>query len=156
MAKVSAEKITHDFIDDLIKKIGLKADLKVSEDKEIVSVAITGENLGALIGFHGETLESLQLVTSLMLNRKFTDQEWKRVVVDIGNWRAERSSALTLMIENAIKEIESQKLEKLTLPTMSPSQRREAHLIVSEKFPDFETQSEGEEPNRRISLFKKS
>lgn len=155
MAKISAEKITFEFIDKIITDIGLKAELEVSEEKDQIVVNINGENLGALIGFHGETLESLQLLTTLVLNRKLQSEDWKRVIVDIGNWRVERTNNLKTMIENAVKEIKEQKLEKLTLPTMSASQRREVHLIVSENFPDYGSESEGEEPYRRTVLFKK-
>ncbi len=155
MGKVSAEKVTTEFITKLIDKIGLKADVSVEDNQDNVEVNIKGENLGALIGFHGETLESLQLISSLMLNRKLKEEEWKRVVIDIGNWRKERSVALTTLIENSVKELEAQKLERLTLPSMSASQRREAHVIVSENFSDYGTESEGEEPNRRVVLFKK-
>ncbi len=155
MGKVSSEKLTNDFVSDLIEKIGLKAEVSVVEGKESIEVTINGENLGALIGFHGETLESLQLITALFLNKKLGEGEWKRVIVDIGNWRKERTTALGAMLENSISEIEQQKLEKLVLPSMSASQRREAHVIVSEKFPEYATESEGEEPNRRIVLFKK-
>lgn len=155
MGKVSAEKLTKEFVTDIIEKIGLEAQVEVSEENESITVNINGDNLGALIGFHGETLESLQLITALYLNRKLGEGEWKRVIVDIGQWRKERSNTLVSLIENAVAEIDQQNLEKLVLATMSASDRRQAHVIVSEKFPDYETQSEGEEPNRRIAIFKK-
>lgn len=156
MGKDSAEKLTTKFVEKLVKDIGLKAEVSVEDKKEALEVNISGDNLGALIGFHGETLEGLQLLTSLFLNKNRSDEEWKRVVLDIGEWRKERSGALTNQIENAINELNQQNLERLTLPSMSASQRREVHVIVSEKFPEFGTESEGEEPNRRIVLFKKS
>ncbi len=156
MGKVSAEKLTTDFTKKIIKSIGLDAEVSVKETDEVVEVAIDGENLGALIGYHGETLESLQLLVSLMLNKKLEAEEWKRVSLDIGNWRAERSSALEEMVEKSVAELNGQKLEKISLPSMSASQRREVHVIVSERFPDLSTESEGDEPNRRIVLFKKS
>lgn len=156
MAKISSEKIVFNFVEKIINKIGLKADLKVKEENDVVNVIINGDNLGALIGFHGETLESLQLIATLVLNREVKGEVWKRVVVDIGNWRAERTSALANLIEKSIKEMTEQKLEKLTLPAMSSSQRREIHLIVSEKFPDFASESEGQDPNRCIILYKKT
>ena len=157
MVKVSSEKIATGFIEKLIKDIGLKAEVSVEDTKDELMVNITGDNLGALIGFHGETLESLQLLTSLFLNKtRGEKEEWKRVTVDIGNWRKERSGALVNQIEGSVNELQQHDLERLTLPSMSASQRREVHVIVSEKFPGFGTESEGEEPNRRIVLFKKS
>jgi predicted RNA-binding protein Jag len=91
-----------------------------------------------------------------MLNKKLGETEWKRVLVDIGSWRRERSNALLDMVEKTVFELKEQKLERIELPSMSPSQRREVHVIVSEKFPEIATESAGEEPNRRIVLFKKS
>lgn len=156
MGKVSAEKLTGDFTKKIIKQIGLDAEVAVKETDEAVEVKISGENLGALIGYHGETLESLQLLVSLVLNKKRGEEEWKRVSLDIGNWKAERSEALVEMVEKTVAELNGQKLERISLPTMSASQRREVHVIVSEKFPDLATESVGEEPNRGIVLFKKS
>lgn len=156
MGKVSAKKLATDFTGKIIKAIGLEAEVSVEETDEAVKVNISGENLGALIGFHGETLESLQLLISLMLNKKLGEEEWKRVVVDIGNWRAERSTALGSLVEKTALELKEQKLERIELPPMSASQRREVHVIVSEKFPELATESAGEEPNRRIVLYKKS
>lgn len=155
MAKVSAEKLTSDFVSKVIKEVGLRADLSVEEKDNAVAVSINGDNLGALIGFHGETLESLQLLTSLYVNKKLGEDDWKRITLDIGNWRAERLGVLENMVERAVADLIEQKLEKVTLPSMSASQRREVHVVVSEKFSDYETQSEGEEPNRRVVLIKK-
>ncbi len=156
MGKDSAEKLTTTFVEKLIKDVGLKAEVSIEDKKDELEINISGDNLGALIGFHGETLEGLQLLTALVLNKNRGAEEWKRVTVDIGNWRKERSGVLVNQIESAVNELKQQNLERLTLPSMSASQRREVHVIVSEKFPDFGTESEGEEPNRRIILFKKS
>jgi spoIIIJ-associated protein len=153
MVKMASTEIVKDFVDEIIKKIGLQAETKVKEADQTIEVSIKGENMGALIGYHGETLESLQLILSLMLNKK-ENGEWKRIVVDIGNWRSERQEALKEMIGRAVSELKNSQLEQVALPAMSSSQRRLAHLIVSEDFPEIVSQSEGEEPNRRVILRK--
>ena len=153
MAEVSSEKIVKDFLQKLIREIGLKAAIEVKEEDGVVRVGIVGDELGALIGYHGETLESLQHIVGLVLNQKLKSEgEWKRVVVDIGNWRAERNEALKNLVKRATEELQNKNVEKVTLGVMSPSQRREVHVIVSEDYPEITSQSEGEEPNRRVVL----
>lgn len=154
MAKVSAEKLTKEFTQDLIKKIGLKAKIEAKENDNLIEVSIEGENLGALIGYHGETLESLQLLLSLMLNRTLKEEDWKRVIVDIGSWRQERQEALKDMIEKAIEEIEQTGNSRVSLPPMSASQRREVHIIVADSFSSYQTESEGQDPYRKVFLAK--
>ncbi len=154
MAK-DTEEVVLDATVDLLKKIGIEAEVTVSETPEAVNVSIAGENLGALIGYHGETLESLQLILSLMLNHELKEGEWKRVVVDIGNWRAERLSTLENMVEQAVSDLKKDRLQRVNLPPMSPAQRREVHVIVTDKYPDLATESEGDEPHRRVVLFVK-
>lgn len=154
MGKVSSKKVAQEFVEDIIKQIGLDAEVAVKDEADSLKIEINGDNLGALIGYHGETLESLQLITTLIINKELTEGDWRRVTIDIGGWRKDRAKALLTMIENSVAQIEQENLEKLTLPTMSSSQRREAHVIVSEKFPNFSTSSEGEEPNRRVVLFR--
>ncbi|HEY4695234.1 MAG TPA: R3H domain-containing nucleic acid-binding protein [Candidatus Nanoarchaeia archaeon] len=152
MAK-NSEKIATDFTKEVLKKIGMAAEVKVEEDEGSVKVSIFGENLGALIGYHGETLESLQLILGSVVNKRAAEGEWKRVVLDIGDWRAERLSTLGSMVEQAVEALVAQKLKRVSLPVMSSAQRREVHLIVSEKYPNLASQSEGEEPNRRVTLY---
>lgn len=154
MAK-DAQKIVKKETEEILKKTGLKAEVSVEENDEALEVSIQGENLGALIGFHGETLESLQLILSLIVNKELNNSEWKRVLVDIGSWRQGRLEALQRIIDKAVEEIKATSTKKVLLPTMSASQRREIHILVAKDYPQFETVSEGEEPYRRISLITK-
>lgn len=149
------QKITKKLSEELIKKIGVEADIDVTEEDEVIKVQIKGENLGALIGYHGQTLESLQLLLSLMVNRQEDKKEWKRLIVDIGDYRAERENTLKEIVNRAVEDLEVNGKKETVLPPMNPSERRTAHIIVSENYPDLETISEGEEPYRRIKLLKK-
>lgn len=156
MAKNSPEKLTKEFVEHIIKELGLKASVTTNLNQELVAVTIEGDNLGALIGYHGETLESLQLILSLMLNRSLKEQDWRRVVVDVGGWREERKETLKNMVEKAASEISQSGEGRVSLPPMSASQRRDVHVIVSESFPEYSTVSEGEEPYRKVFLVKNS
>lgn len=149
------QKIAKKFTTDLIKKIGVKAEIDVSESSDNVTVQVKGDNLGALIGYHGQTLESLQLILSLMVNREQKQDEWKRLILDIGDYRAERENSLKEIVNRAVEDLEVNRKKETLLPPMNPSERRLTHLIVSENYPGLETISEGEEPYRRIKLLKK-
>lgn len=155
MAKDS-KKVAAEFAKELLEKLGVVADVETTVDDSGIKVAIKGENLGALIGYHGQTLESLQLILGLMVNHQLKAEDWQRVIVDVGEYRAERESTLKQMIDRSVAELkDSGKAENL-LPVMSAAERRSAHIIISENYPELETVSEGEEPYRRIKLFKKA
>ena len=155
MAKNSAQELTKKLFSKIIDQVGLEAELEVKEKDNTVTVNVEGDNLGALIGYHGETLASLQLILSLMVNREFKSEQWQRVIVDIGNWRQERSSALKEMVERSVEQLENGGQEKIGLPSMNAAERREIHVIISEEFPIYESVSEGEEPDRRVFLRRK-
>jgi len=156
MAHLSGKELVEDTAGEIIKHIGLDAKISVEKEKNSFSVEIEGENLGALIGYHGENLNSFQLILSLVVNRKLGEGNWQRVVVDVGNWRSERSQILKEMVERAIEQMKESGQEQISLPSMNPSERREIHILVSEQFPDYESFSKGEGAERRIFLKKKS
>lgn len=156
MAKISAQELTKKFFSQILDQIGLSAKVVIEEKDNIIKASVDGENLGALIGYHGETLGSLQLLLSLMVNKTLKEEDWQRIVVDIGNWREERSSTLREMVERSVEQLEEVDQEKVGLPAMSSSERREIHVIISDQFPDYESISEGEEPDRRVFLKKKT
>ncbi|HSX58432.1 MAG TPA: KH domain-containing protein [Candidatus Saccharimonadales bacterium] len=154
MAVSDSQKLAKKLAVELIKKIGLSAEVDAQEKDGVVELSIKGENLGALIGYHGQTLESLQLLLSLMVNRE-NKEEWTRVLVDIGSYKAEREEKLGEMLKRAIESIEQSSRSEESLPPMSASERRSVHVILGENYPDYQSESEGEEPNRRIKIFKK-
>ncbi len=156
MAKNSAQELTKKLFSKIIGQIGLEAEVEVVEKDNTVTVNVEGENLGALIGYHGETLASLQLILSLMVNREFKSEEWQRITLDIGNWRQERSDALKEMVDHSVEQLETVGQEKVGLPSMNAAERREIHVIISEDFPKYESFSEGEEPDRRVFLRRKT
>jgi spoIIIJ-associated protein len=154
MAK-NLEKVARDFAQQLLKGIGVDANVEVKQEEGALKVQISGENLGALIGYHGQTLESLQLILGLMINQKQKDEQWTRVIVDIGEYRVERENILKELVNRAVEDLEINQKTEVLLPPMNPSERRAAHVIVSENYPELSTASEGEEPYRRIKLLKK-
>lgn len=123
----------------------------VYEDRKTVHVDIRGNDLGVLIGRRSETLNALQLIASLIVS-KAADQ-WVQLIVDVEGYRTRREHQLRQMArriaEQAIKTGKRQVLEPMT-----PNERRIIHLELREH-PDVETESIGEEPNRKVTIILK-
>ena len=145
-------KIAKELTENILKELQIVAKVSVKEEDKAIQINIDGDELGLLIGYHGENLEALQLLLGLMVNKKAGSNEWIPVNLDIGKWRSDRMNELRSMVEKAASEIGVSK-ETVELLPMPASQRRMVHLILSD-FPNFTSVSEGEEPNRRVIIKK--
>lgn len=145
-------KAAQELTEELLKKLQVKAEVKASEAESAIQIDIEGDNLGLLIGYHGETLEALQLLLGLMVNKKAKNEEWVPINLDIGDWKDKRSQILKSMVEKAASDIEKSK-EAAELPPMPASQRRTVHLILAD-YSGFTSESVGEEPNRKVIIKK--
>jgi spoIIIJ-associated protein len=143
----------------LFSKLGVKANIVASEEDDNLLIRVEGEDLGILIGYHGETLQSLQLVLSLMVNKAVKanedssasdDTRWKRVLLDIGHWRDSREEALRQLALRSVEKARFSK-EPVSLPPMSASERRIIHLALQDN-PEVTSESEGEGRNRRVVI----
>lgn len=134
--------------EELLKVLDLSyASVSVREAEEkAFRVEIEGENLGILIGFHGENLASFQIILGLLLAKKMG--EWVRVVVDVGGYRTEREEHLR---ELAIRTAERARFldSPITLSPMPAHERRMVHLAVAE-IPGVISESVGEGWERRV------
>lgn len=147
-----AVKKAKDITKDLLKKLKVDAKVEATEKDSVININLEGEDLGLLIGYHGENLEAMQLIIGLMVNKNIDNEEWVPINLDVGGWRDERIQVLRTMVEKATIEVESAK-EPIELPTMSASQRRMVHMIIAD-FPGFISESAGEEPNRKVVIKK--
>lgn len=125
--------------------------IEVSDD-EALRVDVQGEQLGALIGHHGETLYALQLLLSVLVNR--TVGRWVPVSLEIGDWRAQREAWLQDMVQKVTEQVRSSGYPH-ALPPMYPVERRMVHMYVGE-YPEFISESEGEGSDRRVIIKLKS
>ncbi len=137
----------------LVEKILLLMDqegkVEVSENAETVNINIEGENVGALIGSKGKTLEALQLLMGVILNKKALEP--KRVLVDVSGYRERRKVYLEEMARRIAEKVTKEK-KPIFLEPMPPSERRIIHLALQGN-PSVRTESEGEEPERKIGIF---
>lgn len=136
---------------ELLEKMSVAPDsLVVEEDEEgNFKVVIDSEaDSGVLIGYHGENLNSLQRMLSLISYKSLG--EWKRIIVDVSGYRDERQARLEELAENAAKRVRFLQ-DPVTLPPMSAFERRVIHLKVSE-IPGVSTESTGEGRERRVVI----
>lgn len=132
---------------ELLKHLGVEAETKISEgEEETVHVDLKPPDPGILIGYHGETLSSFQLILSMIAYRKLG--EWVKILVDVGDYRQRREEQLRAMALNAAKRVKFSG-ESYAMPYLTSAERRLFHLSLADH-PDVRTESEGEGRNRRI------
>jgi spoIIIJ-associated protein len=136
------------FLIDVFFKMDVKVDIEAEEDSEAILLKIQGKDSGIIIGRRGETLDALQYLTSLVVNR---DKEgYKRVTIDIENYRQKREETL-VRLANRLAERVVRYRKNVTLEPMNPYERRIIHSsLQNNRF--VETYSVGEEPNRKVVI----
>lgn len=137
------------FLADLTKLMGVEVSINAHRDDEgNVRVDMFGDTLGILIGRRGETLDALQYLTSLYVNR---DQEdYTRVTLDTENYRAKREEALR-RLANRMANRAVKTGRKVVMEPMNPYERRILHSALQQN-DAVTTHSEGEEPNRHVVI----
>lgn len=138
------------FLDGIIKLIGINVEYDIDEKDNSLLVNLKGNEVGLLIGYRGETLDSLQYLTSLVANKKNIEGIHKRILLDAENYRAKREKILINLANKIAKKVK-QENRSITLEPMNANERRIIHLALQDD-PDIETFSEGEEPNRRVTI----
>ena len=136
------------FLSGLTERMGVPVGIALQESPEQLRMQMTGEGMSLLIGRRGETLDALQYLTSLNINRG--REEYLRVSIDTENYRAKREEALRkLAIRMAGRAKKSGR--RVALEPMNPYERRILHSALQDD-PDVTTHSEGEEPYRRVII----
>ncbi len=146
-----AEEIACDFVSKVLEGMGIEAvvDAENVADEETVYVNIQGPDMGVLIGKRGQTLDALQYLTSLVVNRS-SDAPYMKVKLDTENYRARRKDTLENLARNIASKVRKTR-RPATLEPMNPYERRIIHsMLQGDKY--VETHSEGEEPYRRVVI----
>ncbi len=127
--------------------IGVPCRIDVVEDDETVTVSLAGDDLGLVIGRHGQTIDAIQYLANALVYRRYGDDR-KDVVVDAAGYRSRRRETLESL---ALRSAERAKAtgEPVELEPMSSVERRIVHLRLQDE-PDVSTRSEGEEPYRYV------
>ncbi|MCM1101062.1 MAG: protein jag [Acetatifactor muris] len=144
----SIEKRAQVFLDDVFKAMDINASVNVQYDAadRSMDVEISGDEMGILIGKRGQTLDSLQYLVSLVVNKG--SEEYIRVKVDTENYRERRRETLENLAKNIAYKVKRTK-RPVSLEPMNPYERRIIHYALQDdKY--VTTHSEGDEPFRRV------
>lgn len=137
------------FLKELTHLMGVDVEVAVGNDQDgNVFVQMTGDTLGILIGRRGETLDALQYLTSLKVNRG--QDNYTRVTLDTENYRAKREDTL-IRLANRMANRAVKTGRKVSLEPMNPYERRIIHSALQAN-EAVDTHSEGDEPNRHVVI----
>jgi spoIIIJ-associated protein len=153
-ARIRARKVmetaerAEKFLMDVLEAMDLKATVSMEENKEerTLDIDLAGDDMGVLIGKRGQTLDSLQYLVSLVVNKG--EDDYIRVKVDTENYRQRRKDTLENLAKNIASKVRRTG-KPVTLEPMNPYERRVIHsALQNDRY--VETHSEGEEPFRKV------
>ncbi|TWH46634.1 RNA-binding cell elongation regulator Jag/EloR [Sporomusa sp. KB1] len=120
---------------------------KITHDDHVV-INLHGEDLGVLIGKHGQTLDALQYLTNLAANREATERS--RIILDVEDYRKRRAETLSRLAMRLADKVK-RRGEKVVLEPMSPQERKIIHMALQNDY-RIVTYSEGDEPYRKVVI----
>ena len=149
--KGDEDEIAADFLNKVFEAMELTVKLDVNvedqDNEQTINIDIVGDDMGVLIGKRGQTLDSLQYLTSLIVNKE-SDDKFSRVRLDTENYRERRQQTLENLAKNIAKKVKRIK-KPVALEPMNPYERRIIHsALQDDKY--CTTRSEGEEPYRHV------
>ena len=133
-------------LEGLLKHMGVRAQVTVRTGSDPITLDVSGRDLGALIGWRGETLRALQSVTTVMVGKHLNEGE--RIIVDVERYRQRREHTVREIALRAARQVKMTG-DAITLDAMQAFERRAIHLALEED-PDVTSSSIGEEPDRRV------
>jgi spoIIIJ-associated protein len=139
-------EVARSLVEGLLKHMGVRAQVTVRQGSDPITLDVSGRDLGALIGWRGETLRALQSVTNVMVGRHLADGE--RIIVDVERYRQRREHTVREIAMRAARQVKMTG-DAITLDAMQPFERRAIHLAL-EGDPDVTSGSIGEDPERRV------
>jgi len=153
-AKIRARKVldtrekVEEFLADVFNAMQIKVNVNIDENPEekTMNIDLSGEDMGVLIGKRGQTLDSLQYLVSLVVNKG--EEDYIRVKVDTENYRQRRKDTLENLAKNIAFKVKRTG-KAVVLEPMNPYERRVIHsALQGDRY--VETHSEGEEPFRKV------
>lgn len=146
--RVTVEDKARDFLNDVFTAMNMTVVIEISYDEEQkhLDIDLSGDEMGVLIGKRGQTLDSLQYLVSLVVNKDCED--YIRVKVDTENYRKRRKETLENLAKNIAYKVKRNR-RPISLEPMNPYERRIIHsALQNDKY--VTTHSEGEEPFRHV------
>lgn len=137
-----------EFVAGLIEHMGIKGKVLAANEEGATRLRIDSEAMGVLIGHRGETLDSIQYLTSLVINRNRKTEGYTRVTINTEDYREKREETLIKLAKRVAQQVKATGRARILEP-MNPYERRILHATLQNN-PFVATHSEGEEPNRRV------
>lgn len=137
------------FLEEVTRLMGHPAEVSLKREEEADTYVLSGEHMGALIGRRGDTLDALQYLANIMMNKNRIGDR-KRVVLDSEGYRSRREETLNSLAKRLAGRVRRTG-KKVVLEPMSPVERRMIHTAL-QNVEDVKTFSEGEEPYRRLVI----
>ena len=137
-----------EFLENVFKAMNMNVNIDVKQEGNEIDIELSGDDMGVLIGKRGQTLDSLQYLTSLVVNKGTA--EYIRVKVDTEDYRKRRKETLENLAKNLAYKVKRTK-KSVSLEPMNPYERRVIHsALQNDKY--VSTHSEGEEPYRKVVI----
>lgn len=145
----TAEDIGIAFLAPIFDALSVSPRVQIEEDDEQITFSMYGDEVGILIGRRGDTLNALQFLLSLAVNRRLNSH--KRIILDCENYRQRRAETLQALAHRmADKARETGR--RVSLDPMNAAERRLVHLAL-ENEPNIKAESYGEDPHRKIVIY---
>lgn len=141
-----AEK-AREFLAGILERMQVEADITVNTRDDMIELVLSGPNMGLLIGRRGVTLNSLQYLVNLYVNRK---DDWHRIILDAEGYRARREETLRRLARRVGARVKRTG-KRAVLEPMGPHERRIIHLELQDDR-QLSTHSEGVDPYRRVVI----
>ncbi len=150
MPNEEVERRVKTFLKDMFTAMGMEVEVTLNfDDPDCVNVNLSGDNMGALIGKRGQTLDSIQYLTSLVVNKG--KDKYVRIKLDTEDYRKRRKETLESLARNIAYKVKRSR-RSVSLEPMNPYERRIIHsALQNDKF--VSTRSEGEEPFRHVVVY---
>ena len=148
--KSSVEEVARVFLNDVFQAMNMEVaiDIKYNEEEKNMDIELSGNEMGVLIGKRGQTLDSLQYLVSLVVNKE--SEEYIHVKVDTENYRQRRKETLENLAKNIAYKVKRTR-RSVSLEPMNPYERRIIHAALqNDKY--VVTRSEGEDPFRHVVI----
>lgn len=142
------EKRINDFLNDIFRVLDIDAEILIKKSGDTAKVKIMGDSAGQLIGRRGESLDALQLLLGLAVNKAHT--EYVKVLLDIEDYREKREQSL-IRYANKMARTAAKQRKNIKLEPMNPYERRIVHSALQNDT-YVTTYSEGEDPYRKVVI----
>lgn len=137
------------FLAGVFKEMNMDATLEMALEQDVLHINMIGEDMAILIGKRGQTLDSLQYLISLVVNKN--QENYIRVVLDTENYRFKRKQTLEALADKLANKVKKTR-KNVILEPMNPYERRIIHSALQNN-PSVSTKSEGDEPYRKVVIY---